>query len=243
MVENIKWFLWSVYNMHFLGYISMCTDTLCFVWTITRLDTTICHIMSYIYRQEWLVNKTKYILYHVCCNSRESLPGDDDDDDDDNDTSDMSICNIQATDDEVAEIFRKHISQLHHIICGGRVYLVMMMMMMMIMIPVICQYAIYKLQMMKLLKYSENTYHSCITSYVHRYTIFYVNNLADWTLQYAILCHIYRCEWDKKTYDIIFALTIETAYLVMMMMMIQVMCQHVMCNLQMMKLLTYSNNK
>ena len=48
-----------------------------------------------------------------------------------------------------------------------------------------------------------------------------------------------------KTYDIIFALTIETAYLVMMMkmMMVQVICQHVICNLQMMKLLKYSNNK
>ena len=30
----------------------------------------------------------------------------------------MSICNIQATEDEVAEILRKHISQLHHIICA-----------------------------------------------------------------------------------------------------------------------------
>ena len=41
----------------------------------------------------------------------ESLPGDDDDD-----TGDISICDIQDTDDEVAEIFRKHISWLHHII-------------------------------------------------------------------------------------------------------------------------------
>ena len=40
---------------------------------------------------------------------RESLPGDDDDDDDD-DAGDISICDIQATDDAVAEIFRKHIS-------------------------------------------------------------------------------------------------------------------------------------
>ena len=78
----------------------------------------------------------------MCCNSRESFaPGDDDDDDDDNDTSDMSICNIQATDDEVAEIFRKHISH-------DTSYDTQM----------ICQYAIYKLQMMKLLKYSNNTY-------------------------------------------------------------------------------------
>ena len=34
--------------------------------------------------------------------TRESLPGDDDNDD----TGDISICDIQATDDEVAEIFR-----------------------------------------------------------------------------------------------------------------------------------------
>ena len=55
----------------------------------------------------------------MCCNSRESLPGDDDDDDDDDDDAgDISICDIQATDDEVAEIFRKHISWLHHIICA-----------------------------------------------------------------------------------------------------------------------------
>ena len=111
----------------------------------------------------------------MCCNSRESLPGDDDDDDDDNDTSDMSICNIQATDDEVAEIFRKHISQLHHIICGGSVYLVMMMMMMMIMIP---DMSICNIQATDDEVADENTYHSCITSYVHRYTIFYVNNLG-----------------------------------------------------------------
>ena len=56
---------------------------------------------------------TKYILYHVCYNNRGSLPGGgggDDDDDDDDDTGDISICDMQATDDEVAEIFRKHIS-------------------------------------------------------------------------------------------------------------------------------------
>ena len=41
----------------------------------------------------------------------ESLPGDDDDDDDDDDdTGDISICDMQATDDEVAETCRKHIS-------------------------------------------------------------------------------------------------------------------------------------
>ena len=33
-----------------------------------------------------------------------------DDDDDDDDVGDMSICNIAATDDEVAEILRKYIS-------------------------------------------------------------------------------------------------------------------------------------
>ena len=55
----------------------------------------------------------------------------------------------------------------------------------------------------------------------------------------------------KKYIISIFALTIETAYLVvvmmmmmiMMMIMIQVICQHVKCKLQMMKLLKYSENK
>ena len=62
------------------------------------------------------------ILYHVCCNNREGLPGkdDDDDDDDDDNAGDMSICNIAATDDEVDEILRKYISQLQHIICAQR---------------------------------------------------------------------------------------------------------------------------
>ena len=52
----------------------------------------------------------------MCCNNRESLPGEDDDDDDD--AGDILICSIQATDDKVAEIFRKHISQSHYIICA-----------------------------------------------------------------------------------------------------------------------------
>ena len=50
----------------------------------------------------------------MCCKNRESLPGEDDDD---HDAGDMSIYDIHATYDE-AEIFRKHISQLHHIICA-----------------------------------------------------------------------------------------------------------------------------
>ena len=61
-------------------------------------------------------------------------------------------------------------------------------------------------------------------------------------MQYYV---IYIAVNETKTY-IIFALTTETAYLVvmmMMMMMIQVICQHVICNLQMMKLLKYSDNK
>ena len=49
------------------------------------------------------------ILYHVCCNNRESLPGDNDDDND-NDTGDMSTFDMQPTDDEVAEIFRKQVT-------------------------------------------------------------------------------------------------------------------------------------
>ena len=57
-------------------------------------------------------------------------------------------------------------------------------------------------------------------------------------------------ESDYKIYYIMFALTIETAYLVvvmmmmmMMMMMIQVIFQHVICKVHMMKLLKYSENK
>ena len=49
------------------------------------------------------------ILYCVCFHNTDSLPGDDDDDDDDDDTADSSTCDIQGTDNEVAEIFRKHI--------------------------------------------------------------------------------------------------------------------------------------
>ena len=46
-------------------------------------------------------NKTKNILYHVCFDNTDSLPGDDDDDDDD-DTGDISTCDLEATHDEVA---------------------------------------------------------------------------------------------------------------------------------------------
>ena len=56
--------------------------------------------------------RLKNILYHICFDNRDSLPGggDDDDDDDDNDTGDMSTCNMQPTDDKVAEIFRKQVT-------------------------------------------------------------------------------------------------------------------------------------
>ena len=56
----------------------------------------------------------------MCCNNRERLPGkdDDEDDDDDDDAGDTSIADIAATDDEVAEILTKYISQLQHIICA-----------------------------------------------------------------------------------------------------------------------------
>ena len=37
-----------------------------------------------------------------CFNNTDTLPGDDDDD-----TADISTCDMQATDDEVVEIFRK----------------------------------------------------------------------------------------------------------------------------------------
>ena len=64
--------------------------------------------------------RLRNILYHVCCNNRERLPGkdDDEDDDDDNDAGDTSIADIAATDEEVAEILTKYISQLQHIICA-----------------------------------------------------------------------------------------------------------------------------
>ena len=62
--------------------------------------------------------KLRNILYHVCCNNRETLPGkdDDEDDDDDDNVGDMSIAGIAATDDEVAEILIKYISLIatHH---------------------------------------------------------------------------------------------------------------------------------
>ena len=55
----------------------------------------------------------------MCCNNRERLPGKyDDDDDDDDDAGNMSISDIAGTDDEVAEILTKYISQLQHIICA-----------------------------------------------------------------------------------------------------------------------------
>ena len=56
----------------------------------------------------------------MCCHNRERLPGKNDDadadDDDDDDAGDLSIADMAATDDEVAEILTKYISQLQHII-------------------------------------------------------------------------------------------------------------------------------
>ena len=54
--------------------------------------------------------RLKNILYHICFDNRDSLSGDNDADDDDNDTGDMSTCDVEATDDEVAEIFRKQVT-------------------------------------------------------------------------------------------------------------------------------------
>ena len=90
MIQNIIWFPWSVYNMHFLGYIYMCTDTLYFMCTIYKTGH---YNIPYevIYKaenDEWI--RLQNILYHVCCNNRESLPGGDDDDD----GGDISICDI-----------------------------------------------------------------------------------------------------------------------------------------------------
>ena len=46
---------------------------------------------------------------HVCFDNTDSLPGNDDDDDDDDDTGDFSTCDVEATHDEVAEIWRKQV--------------------------------------------------------------------------------------------------------------------------------------
>ena len=52
--------------------------------------------------------RQKNISYGICFDNRDSLPGGDDDDDDD--TGDMSTCDMQPTDDEVAEIFRQQVT-------------------------------------------------------------------------------------------------------------------------------------
>ena len=115
MIENIIWFPLLVYNMHFLGYIYMCTDTLYFMWTIYKTGHyNIQYYIIYLAENDlWM--RLKNILYHICFDNREILPGDDDDDDVDDDDDD--------DDDNGTGI---------------------------------CQHEICNLQMMKLLKYSEN---------------------------------------------------------------------------------------
>ena len=49
--------------------------------------------------------RLQHILYHVCFDNIDSLPGGDDDD-----TGDMSTCDVEATHDEVAEIWRKQVT-------------------------------------------------------------------------------------------------------------------------------------
>ena len=56
-------------------------------------------------------NKTKNMLYHVCFDKTDSLPGDDDDD-----TGAISTCDVEATHGAVAEIYRKQVIwQCHHV--------------------------------------------------------------------------------------------------------------------------------
>ena len=78
------------------------------MWTIYK--TGHCNIQYYvIYLAEndsWI--KIQNILYHICFANTDSLPGVDDDDD--NDTGDISTCDMQPKDDEVAEIFRKQVT-------------------------------------------------------------------------------------------------------------------------------------
>ena len=91
----------------------MCTDTLYFMWTIYKTGHyNIQYYVIYLLENDlWI--RLQIILYHICFDNRDSLPDDDDDDDDgddnDNDTGDVSTCGMQATDDEVAEIFRKQV--------------------------------------------------------------------------------------------------------------------------------------
>ena len=51
--------------------------------------------------------RQKNICYYICFDNIDSLPGDDDDDDY---TGDMSTCDMQPTDDEVAEIFKQQVT-------------------------------------------------------------------------------------------------------------------------------------
>ena len=53
--------------------------------------------------------RLKNILYHVCFDNTDSLPGDDDDGDDDV-TGAISTCDVEATHDEVVEIWRKQVT-------------------------------------------------------------------------------------------------------------------------------------
>ena len=48
------------------------------------------------------------ILYHACFDNTDNLPGDDDDNDDD--AGDISTFDMEATDDEVTEIFRNQVA-------------------------------------------------------------------------------------------------------------------------------------
>ena len=88
----------------------MCTDTQYFMRTIYKTGHyNIQYYVIYIaINDSWM--GLNNILYHICFDNRDSLPGDDDADDDDNDTGDMSTCDMDATDDEDAEIFRKQVT-------------------------------------------------------------------------------------------------------------------------------------
>ena len=58
-----------------------------------------------------MISESDYKIYYIMfAVTIETVFPVDDDDDDDDDIGDISTCDMQATDDEVAEIFRKHIS-------------------------------------------------------------------------------------------------------------------------------------
>ena len=87
----------------------MFTHTSYFMWTIYKTGHyNIQYYVIYLLENDMWI-RLQNILYHICFDNRDSLPGDDNDDGDDNDTCDISTFGMQATHDDIAEIFRKEV--------------------------------------------------------------------------------------------------------------------------------------